>query len=107
MRVEQITAMPNALRQQQFYAGTHLALYPKISQTSAKVTEENENNTFKHHLEQENARQSIYTDPPSKKEKQFLEKRQQHADREEMMQRLIYANGVHYATNMLKLQLNT
>lgn len=104
MRVEGVTTTPNALKQQQYYAGTHLALYPKPTKQRAEVVTEVENGIFRRYLEKESGLRDLMT-TSTIKEKQFLEKRQQHADREELMQRLNYSNGVHYATTMLDLQL--
>ncbi|MER2109069.1 MAG: hypothetical protein ABS949_19250 [Solibacillus sp.] len=106
MRVERVISTPNALKQQQYYAGTHLALYPQPSQQRAEVVTEVENGIFRRYLEKESGLRDLLT-TSSTKEKQFLEKRQQHANREEMLQRLNYSNGVHYATTMLDLQLKT
>lgn len=105
MRVEGVTTTPNALKQQQYYAGTHLALYPQPSQQKAEVVTKVEDGIFRRYLEKESGLRDLLT-TSSTEEKQFLEKRQEHAKREEMLQRLNYSNGVHYATNMLNLQLN-
>ena len=104
MRVEGTMTTPNALKQQQYYAGTHLALYPKPTKQRAEVVTEVENGIFRRFLEKESGLRDLMTTSTTK-EKQFLQKRHQHADREELMQRLNYSNGVHYATTMLDLQL--
>lgn len=104
MRVEKITTTPSALKQQQYYAGTHLALYPLPLQRPQVVTKV-ENGIFKRYLEKESGLRDLLS-TSSTKEKQFLEKRQAHSNREELMQRLNYSNGVHYATKMLKTQLH-
>jgi hypothetical protein len=105
MRIEGVTTMPNTLKQHQYYAGTHLALYPQPSQQRAEVVTKVENGIFRRYLEKESGLHDLLT-TSSTKEKQFLERRQEHATREEMLQRLNYSNGVHYATNMLDLQLH-
>ena len=103
MRVDKITNTPDALRQQQYYAGTHLALYPKPLQERAKVVTEVENGIFKRYLEKENGLRDLMT-TSSTKEKVFLDKRIAHQKREELMQQLNYMNGVHYSAAKLDIQ---
>lgn len=105
MRVERVTVTPDTLRQQQFYAGEHLAYYPRPLQDRATVVTKVENGIFRRYLEKESGLRDLLS-TSSTKEKQFLEKRLDHGSREELMQRLNYSNGVHYATNLLDLQLN-
>ena len=103
MRVDSITSISNALKRQQYYAGTHLALYPRPLQQRARVVTEVENGIFKRYLEKENGLRDLLT-TSSTKAKQFLEKRLEHSKREELMQKLNYSNGVHYATKTLEVQ---
>ena len=105
MRVERVTITPSAVKQQQYYAGTHLALYPQPLQERPRVITKVENGIFKRYLEKESGLRDLLT-TSSTKEKLFLEKRLAHSNREELMQRLNYSNGVHYATQLLNSQLN-
>lgn len=97
MKINAITT-PDAYRQSQFYAGEHLAYYynPTAPENRARVVTDVENGIFKRYLEKENGlRDLIYTS--STKGKQFIQKSQTHASREELMQQLNYINGVHYS----------
>ena len=107
MRVDRVTSTPDAYRQSQFYAGTHLALYdPTLLKNRAKVITKVENGIFERYLEKENTQRTLLT-ASSTKEKLFLEKRLEHADREELVQQLNYKNGVHYSVHQLQLQQST
>ena len=105
MRVTAVTTTPDAYKQQQYYAGTHLAMYPNLlTEQRAIVVTEVENSIFKRYLEKANGQRDLLT-TSSTREKMFLEKRIEHQIREELMQRLNYMNGVHYsAANATFLQ---
>ncbi|WP_332650580.1 hypothetical protein [Lysinibacillus sp. 54212] len=109
MKVDRVTTTPDAYKQQQYYAGTHLAYYynPTANRPRARVDTEVECGIFTRYLEKENGQRDMLT-TSSTKEKMFLEKRIAHAEREELMQRLNYKNGVHYsAANKIYLQMHT
>lgn len=109
MKVHPSTTTPDAYKQQQYYAGTHLAYYPipTAGRYQARVKTEVEYGIFTRYLEKENGQRDMLT-TSSTKEKMFLEKRIQHAEREELMQRLNYNNGVHYSVNSkLYIEKNT
>ena len=76
MRVDRVTSIKDALRQEVFYAGTHLAKYnPTALKNRAKVKTVVENGIFE----------------------RFLEKRQAFSKSEDLLQRLNYITGVHYS----------
>ena len=95
MRVEAIYRTPNAYKQSQFYAGTHLSLYKTLSKRAQIVTEV-EKGIFTRYLEKESGLRDLLT-TSSTTEKVFLKQRNVHRDREELLQRLNYTNGVHYS----------
>ncbi|MEK5183516.1 hypothetical protein MKY51_00410 [Solibacillus sp. FSL R5-0691] len=96
VRVDPITSTPDAYRQQQYYAGTHLAYYPDLSKERATAISKFENGIFKRYLEKSNGQRDLVF-ASTTREKQFLEKREEHHNREELLQRLNYSNGVHYS----------
>lgn len=105
MRVDAVTTTPDAYRQQQYYAGTHLVHYP-ISKERANVIPKFENGIFKRYLEQPNGQRDLISTSTTR-EMQFLELRHEHQSREELFQRLNYKNGVHYNTaNSLRYLLD-
>ncbi|MEO4055550.1 hypothetical protein [Solibacillus sp. CAU 1738] len=103
MRVNAISHTPDAYKQSQFYAGTHLVPY-EISLQRAQVITEVEKGIFTRYLEKANGQRDMLT-TSSTKEKVFLAQRNEHRDREELMQRLNYKNGVHFSvTNKIHFQ---
>lgn len=97
MRVDATTSTPDAYRQNQYYAGTHLAIYDQTStQNQATVIKKFENGIFKRYLEKSNGQRDLLS-TSSTPEKVFLEKRIEHGNREEMLQRLNYKDGAHYS----------
>lgn len=96
MRVDSIVTTPDAYRQQQYYAGTHLAYYPNPSKERAEAIPKFENGIFKRYLEKPNGQRQLMSTSTTR-EKQFLSLREQHHNREELFQRLNYNNGVHYS----------
>jgi peptidase E len=101
LKVDAIVSTPDAYRQQQYYAGTHLVHYP-ISKERAQIIPKFENGIFKRYLEKPNGQRDLISTSTTR-EKQFLSLRQEHHNREELFQRLNYQNGVHYsAQNSLR-----
>ena len=96
LKISATVSTPDAYRQQQYYAGTHLAYYPNYSEERAKSISEFENGIFKRYLEKANGQRDL-TMTSTTREKQFLELRNEHRNREELLQRLNYQNGVHYS----------
>ena len=98
MRVERVTSTPDAYRKTQYYAGEHLAYYynPTAIKNRPQVITEVENGIFTRYLEKVNGQRDMLT-TSSTKEKMFLEKREQYAKQEELLQRLNYMNGIHYS----------
>ncbi|MGM9950756.1 MAG: hypothetical protein ACI33P_11540 [Lysinibacillus sp.] len=98
MRVGRVNINSNAYKQTQFHAGEHLAYYyvPIDSKNRPHVQTEVENGIFTRYLENYNGQRDLLT-ASSTKERMFMEGRQEHADREELMQRLNYTNGMHYS----------
>ncbi|HEY4623801.1 MAG TPA: hypothetical protein VIH12_08060 [Solibacillus sp.] len=97
LKVDAIVSTPDAYRQQQYYAGTHLAHYPKSVPKRAEAISTFENGIFKRYLEKPNGQRDL-TMTSTTREKQFLALRQEHRNREELFQRLNYQHGVHYST---------
>ena len=93
IKVAATVSTPDAYRQQQFYAGTHLVLYSKQRN---EVISKFENGIFKRYLEKPNGQRDLILTSTTR-EKQFLALRQEHQQREELLQRLNYQNGVHYS----------
>lgn len=97
LKVDATVSTPDAYRQQQYYAGTHLVHYSK---QSLKQRDEGiskfENGIFKRYLEKPNGQRDLVLTSTTK-ERQFLALRQEHQHREELLQRLNYQNGVHYS----------
>lgn len=98
MKVDSTYARFDANRQQQYYAGTHLAYYPNVLKERAMVINEVENGIFKRYLEKENGQRDLISTSTTR-EKQFLALRQEHRNREELLQQLNYKNGVHYSVS--------
>lgn len=96
MKVERTYARFDANRQQQYYAGTHLANYPNVLKERAVVIKEFENGIFKRYLEKANGQRDLISTSTTR-EKQFLALRQENHNREELLQQLNYKNGVHYS----------
>ena len=97
MRVERVDLGYDALRPHVYYAGTHLVQYdPTHYKNRAKVKTEIERGVFEKYLEKPNGQMNLMF-TSSTQERKFLEKRIEHADREEMFQRLNYISGVHYS----------
>lgn len=96
VRVDRITSTPDAYRQHQYYAGTHLAYYPDLSKERSTVISKFENGIFKRYLEKPNGQRDLVS-ASTTREKQLLAKREEHSNREELLQRLNYLNGVHYS----------
>ena len=106
IKVDAIVSTPDAYRQQQYYAGTHLAHYPNLSKERVTVVSKFENGIFERYLEKSNGQRDLILTSTTR-EKQFLELRQEHRNREELLQRLNYTNGVHYsAQHSLKYLLD-
>ncbi len=95
MRVASIDRTPDAYKQSQFYAGTHLSLYKQINNRAQVVTEVKKG-IFTRYLEKESGLRDLLT-TSSTTERVFLKQRNAHRDREELLQRLNYINGVHYS----------
>ncbi|MEK4423578.1 hypothetical protein [Solibacillus sp. FSL K6-1523] len=105
MKVDGTYARFDANRQQQYYAGTHLAYYPNVSKERAVVINEFENGIFKRYLEKANGQRDLISTSTTR-EKQFLALRQENHNREELFQQLNYKNGVHYSmSNALRFLL--
>lgn len=96
LKVNAIVSTPDAYRQQQYYAGTHLAYYPNYSKERDQVISKFENGIFKRYLEKPNGLRDL-TMMSTTREKQFIQLRNEHRNREELLQRLNYQNGVHYS----------
>jgi hypothetical protein len=104
MRVNNITSRKDAYRQTQYYAGEHLAYYydPTALKNRPKSVIEDESGIFTRYLEKKNGQRQLVSQS-STKERMFLEKRQQHARNEELLQRLNYKNGVHYSAEIQQI----
>ncbi|ATP38617.1 hypothetical protein CSE16_00320 [Solibacillus sp. R5-41] len=98
MKVDSTYARFDANRQQQYYAGTHLAYYPNVLKERAIVINKFENGIFKRYLEKANGQRDLISTSTTR-EKQFLALRQEHRNREELLQQLNYKNGVHYSVS--------
>lgn len=98
MKVDSTYARFDANRQQQYYAGTHLAYYPNVLKERATVVHEVENGIFKRYLEKANGQRDLISTSTTR-EKQFLALRQENHHREELFQQLNYKNGVHYSVS--------
>ncbi len=97
LKIDTTISTPDAYRQQQYYAGTHLAHYPnKLSKQRNEVVSKFENGIFKRYLEKPNGQRDLILTSTTR-EKQFLKLRQEHQNREELFQRLNYKHGVHYS----------
>lgn len=98
MRVTNITSNTDAYRQSQFYAGEHLTYYydPTALKNRSKTVIKDANGIFTRYIEKENGQRQLVSQATTK-ERQFLEKRKQHAQNEELFQQLNYINGVHYS----------
>ena len=97
MRVNRITSSNDALNPHIYYAGTHLVPYdPTHFRNRAKVKTVVENVVFEKFLEKPNGQLNLMS-TSSTKERKFLEKRIEHANQEELFQRLNYISGVHYS----------
>ena len=97
LKISSTISTPDAYRQQQYYAGTHLAHYPiQSSKQRDESISKFENGIFKRYLEKPNGQRDLVLFSTTK-ERQFLDLRQQHRNREELLQRLNYQNGVHYS----------
>lgn len=94
MRVSNITNTPDAYRQSQFYAGTHLAMYEVASSKQSENKVAN-SQAFQQKLYEAYSGSHI-AKTPSMKEREFLQLREEHINREETFQRLTYQNGVHF-----------
>ncbi|MEK4227904.1 hypothetical protein [Solibacillus sp. FSL H8-0538] len=98
MRVLLATSTSESFRSNNYNARTHFAIYdPTSLENRATVVTKFENGIYKRYLEKANGQRDLLI-ASSTREKMFLEKRIKHANREEMMQRLNYTNGVHYST---------
>lgn len=107
MRIIGTIATPNSNRQTQYYAGEHLAYYynPTAIENRPRVRTKVENGIFTRFLEKESGiRDMISTS--STKQAFFQEKRQKHADTEELFQRLQYQNGVHYSARIKEIRFD-
>ena len=96
VRVDRNTSTPDAYRQHQYYAGTHLAYYPDLSKERSTAITKFENGIFKRYLEKPNGQRNLIS-ASTTREKQLLAMREDHRTREELFQRLNYPNGVHYS----------
>lgn len=96
MKVDGTYTRFDANRQQQYYAGTHLAYYPNMLKERAVVINEFENGIFKRYLEKANGQRDLISTSTTR-EKQFLALRQENHNREELLQQLNYKNGVQYS----------
>ena len=96
LKVDAIVSTPDAYRQQQYYAGTHLAYYPDSTEQRAHAISKFENGIFKRYLEKPNGQRDLIS-MSTTREKQLLGLRQEHRNREELFQRLNYQNCVHYS----------
>ena len=105
MRISNIISTPDSNRQRQYYTGEHLAYYynPTALENRPRVRTKVENGIFTRFLEKESGiRDMISTS--STKQAYFQEKRQKHADTEELFQRLQYQNGVHYSARIKEIR---
>ena len=93
MRVERADINSNAYRQTQFHVGEHLAYYhnPVDHSSRTPIHTEEENSLFTSYLEEHGNQRGFLTNSSTK------ERGQEHADREELMKRLNYTNGMHYS----------
>ena len=93
MRVERADINSNAYRQTQFHVGEHLVYYhnPVDNSSRPQIHTEEENSLFTSHLEKHSNQRGFLTNFPTE------EREQEHADREELMKRLNYTNGLHYS----------
>lgn len=96
VRIDRSTSTPDSYRQQQYYAGTHLAYYPDFSKERSTAISKFENGIFKRYLEKPNGQRDLVS-ASTTREKQLLGIREDHRNREELFQRLNYLNGVHYS----------
>ncbi|MGN7478896.1 hypothetical protein ACTHOQ_13685 [Solibacillus silvestris] len=96
LKVDRVTSTPDAYRQQQYYAGTHLAFYPNLLKERDVAISKFENGIFKRYLEKPNGQRDLIS-ASTTREKQLLGLRQEHRNREELFQRLNYSGGVHYS----------
>ena len=97
MRVSSVTNPYDTLKKHMYYAGTHLVNYdPTHYKKRSTVKTEVENGVIEKFLKKPNGLFDLMffntTD-----ERIFLKKRVQHQNREELLQRLNYINGVHYS----------
>lgn len=95
MKVSSITNTPDAYRQSQFYAGTHLVAYKAANiEYSPSKSKQSFDRSF---LQANNPLNGIKT--PSAKEDDFLILKQKFEDREEALQRLVFQNGVNFTVD--------
>jgi hypothetical protein len=100
LKINSTVSTPDAYRQQQYYAGTHLVYYPiQTSKQRDESISKFENGIFKRYLEKPNGQRDLVL-ASTTKEKQFLKLRQEHQNREELLQRLNYQNGIHYSAQI-------
>ena len=100
LKVSSTVSTFDAYRQQQYYAGTHLVHYPiQPSKQRDESISKFENGIFKRYLEKPNGQRDLVL-ASTTREKQLLALRQEHQNREELLQRLNYQNGVHYSARI-------
>ena len=105
MKITSTVGTPGSNRQTQYYAGEHLAYYynPTAIENRPRVRTKVENGIFTRFLEKESGIWDMIS-TSSTKQAYYLEKRQKHADTEELLQRLQYKNGVHYSAKIKEIQ---
>lgn len=105
MKVSHTMATPDSYRQSQFYSGEHLAYYynPTAIENRPQVRKKVENGIFTRYLEKENGLRDLIS-TSSTKQAYYIGKRQQHADTEELLQRLQYKNGIHYSAKLKEIR---
>lgn len=106
MKVSKVTVTPDTYRQSQFYAGEHLAYYyPSAIENRARIRTKVEHGIFTRYLVKKNGLQDMIS-TSSTKQKFFLSLRKKHADREELLQRLNFKNGVHYSAKLKEIRFD-
>lgn len=98
LSVNRITATPSAVKQMQYAYLEHLQLYPSHDTSPTKKIEKNDAQSIDEHepsfLDQ---LERAHLRTPSMKEREFLDKRTQFREQEELLQQMNYTNGLHYS----------
>lgn len=107
MRITNNISTPDAYRRTQFYSGEHLAYYYNPTATASEkhpnAQTSMENSVFSNYLVKKSGLHNIST--PSMKQTYYIEKRELNASPEELFQRLLYKDGVHYSAKMYDIQV--